>query len=63
MQGTEYNSMVNNDKGTFEWLAGWHGEEHHLHRHQGLSIGLQVLLLGGEEHQGADVMGGGEGGH
>jgi len=55
--------MVNNDKGTFEWLAGWHGEEHHLHRHQGLSIGLQVLLLGGEEHQGADVMGGGEGGH
>ena len=37
-----------------------HSEEHYFHRHQGLPAGLQILLSGGEECEGADVVGDGE---
>ena len=30
-------------------MAVRHGEEHHLHRHQGLPVGLQILLPRGQE--------------
>ena len=33
-------------------LAIWQGEEHHLHRHEGLPVGLQVLLSCGQKREG-----------
>ena len=45
------------------WLAGWHGEEHHVHRDEGLPAGVQILLPRGQEHKGAYDMGGGKGGY
>ena len=41
-------------------LAVRHGEEHHLHRHQGLPIGLQILLPCGQEREGTDALGSGQ---
>ena len=41
-------------------MAVRHGEKHHLHRHERLPAGLQVLLSGREECEGADVVGDGQ---
>lgn len=41
-------------------LAVRHGEKHHLHRHQGLPVGLQVLLSCGQEREGTHALGGGK---
>ena len=38
-------------------LAVRHGEEHHLHRHEGLPVGLQILLSCGQKREGADALG------
>lgn len=41
-------------------LAIRHGEEHHLHRYEGLPVGLQILLPRGQERERADALGGGQ---
>jgi len=41
-------------------LAVRYGEEHHLHRHQGLPVGLQILLPRGQKCEGTDALGGGQ---
>ena len=41
-------------------LAVRHGEEHHLHRHEGLPIGLQILLPRGKEREGTHALGCGQ---
>ena len=41
-------------------MAIRHGEEHHLHRHEGLPVGLQILLPCGQEREGTDALGGGQ---
>ena len=35
-------------------------EKHHLHRHKGLPVGLQILLPCGKEREGTDALGGGQ---
>ena len=42
-------------------MAAWNGKNNHVHCHERLPAGLQVLLSGGEECEGADVVGDGEG--
>jgi hypothetical protein len=42
-------------------MAVWHVQKHYLHCHQGLPVGVQVLLSSREECQGADVVGDGQG--
>lgn len=32
------------DERKFSALERWNGEEHYIHRHEGLSTGLQILL-------------------
>ena len=44
-------------------VAVRHGEEHHVHRDEGLPTGLQILLFGGKELERADALGGGEASH
>ena len=44
-------------------LAVWPSEEYHLHRYEGLPVGLQVLLPRREELEGADALGGGKAGY
>ena len=44
-------------------LERWNGEEYNIHRHERLSVGLQILLPGGQEREGADVVGDGQGRH
>lgn len=41
-------------------LAVRYCEEHHLHRHEGLPAGLQILLPCRQEREGADALGGGQ---
>jgi hypothetical protein len=35
-------------------------EKHHLHRYEGLPVGLQILLSRGQEREGTDALGGGQ---
>jgi hypothetical protein len=44
-------------------VANRNGKEYHVHRHKGLSIGLQILLFSGEELEGADALGGSKASH
>ena len=44
-------------------MAVWHGEEHHVHCHEGLPVSLQILLLGGQKLKGAYALGSSEAGH
>lgn len=41
-------------------MARWYGEEYYLHCHEGLPVGLQILLPRGEEREGTNALGGGE---
>ena len=56
------NQKKHNDsiKRRYSTLAVRHGEEHHLHRHQGLPVGLQILLPRGQERERANALGSGQ---